>query len=180
MTLSQSLPQNLSRNLSQNLSRTGAGAGAGAQTTRAARASAVRRATRADIGHCAAMLDAWIRASDWVPALGSCDALEARLADGLDTHILWVAGDPVRAFLVLEPGSGEIVVLFSGEPGQGHARALLDRAKARCETLAIHHHLANVAAQTFCRAQGFVPVGEHTSWSESPGRALRMEWWRGA
>ena len=135
----------------------------------------IRRATADDAPACAAIINAWIDATDWMPRTIASDALEAILRDGLPRREAYVIGNPVAGYLSMDPEEAHIWGLYVATPGQGLGRALIDQAKMGRDFLQLNTHAANTRAQAFYTREGFRPAGP--PWPGSDGiDEITMEW----
>lgn len=136
----------------------------------------IREAAQSDMAGCAAVVNRWIDGTPWFVRVVSVDQVNAALDKALDTRRIWVVGDPVEAYLSLNPENGHIGALYCDRPGQGHGKALMDAAKDGRDFLSLNTHLANTRAQAFYRREGFKDAGEHAPEPPEILRELRMEW----
>ncbi|GFE63967.1 GNAT family N-acetyltransferase [Litoreibacter roseus] len=135
----------------------------------------IRRATADDAPACAAILNAWIDGTDWMPRTMSPDAIETGLRQGLPKREAYVVGDPVAGYLSLDPAENHIWGLYVGRSGQGLGKALLDRAKTGRSYLKLNSHAANEAAHRFYAREAFQPIG--APWQGSDGiPEVTFEW----
>lgn len=137
----------------------------------------IRKAVAEDAPACAAILNAWIDGTDWMPRMiAPADLVEA-LRQGLPMREAYVIGDPVAGYLSLDPAEAHIWGFYIGTPGQGLGRDLLDKAKEGRDFLKLNSHHANLRAHAFYRREGFVQVG--APWRGDDGiDEITMEWRR--
>ncbi|WP_231388640.1 GNAT family N-acetyltransferase [Pseudooceanicola algae] len=136
----------------------------------------IRRAQADDVVACAAVVDQWIEATDWMPRDASRDELETGIAAALPKREIWVAGDPVEAYLSLDPETLKIGGFYCAYPGRGVGRALMDRVKQGRDFLWLHTHAPNEAAQRFYHREGFVVTGSYLPTPPATLTEIRMEW----
>lgn len=136
-----------------------------------------RLASAGDVPGIAAVLNDWIDRTDWFPREHSPQALQEMIADALPERQIWVLGEPVEAYISLDPKVGRIGALYCSRTGQGCGKVLLDRAKRGRDRLWLHTNVPNQRAQAFYRREGFVQVGDVIA-PEPPKTVpeLRMEW----
>lgn len=138
-------------------------------------AETVRRAVAEDGPACAAIVDAWIEATPWMPRSIDRPTLERVLTDGLPKREAYVVGDPVAGYLSMDPDESHIWGLYVARPGAGMGKALLDRAKAGRTYLRLNSHAANANAHRFYAREGFTQTGP--AWDGSDGiPEITMEW----
>jgi GNAT superfamily N-acetyltransferase len=142
----------------------------------------VREATVSDLPGCAAVANAWIDATPWLPRVHSHDAIEAMFEPSLlDRRTIFVAEHEgaVAGYLSLSP-EGFVAALYLAPDarGQGIGKALMDRAKSRHpDGLELSVFEPNVDAQRFYAREGFAPVpdgGEAEIVDGVP--TLRLRW----
>ena len=137
----------------------------------------IRRAVAGDGPACAAIVDAWIDTTPWMPRGITRDKLEAVLTEGLPQREAWVIGDPVAGYLSMDPKESHIWGFYVARRGEGLGRCLLDHVKAGRDYLQLNTHAANEAAHRFYAREGFRKVG--APWVGSDGiDEIRMEWHR--
>lgn len=119
----------------------------------------IRPAVPGDAKTCAAIHHAWNEATSWMPKLHSLADVQRFYSEHLFVKTrVFVAGDPPRAFLSLNP-ENLITALYSAAPGQGLGKALLDHVKSLTRTLSLWTFAANVDAQRFYEREGFQATG---------------------
>jgi ribosomal protein S18 acetylase RimI-like enzyme len=138
----------------------------------------VRRATPEDVPAMAAVLNGWIDGTDWFPRVFAPEELEGFIRDAVPLREVWVAGDPVCAYLSCNAEAGQVVALYSSVTGQGVGKALMDKVKEGREALWLTTHVPNVAAQRFYRREGFHEVSRHMPEPSETVEEMRMEWAR--
>lgn len=135
----------------------------------------IRRAIAEDAAPCAAILNAWIDRTEWMPRTITINELEDALRKGLPLREAYVIGAPVQGYLSLDPAESHIWGLYVGAPGQGLGHALIEQAKAGRTYLRLNSHHANNRAHAFYRREGFAQVGE--PWRGDDGiDEITMEW----
>ena len=124
----------------------------------------IRPATPADAAACAAIFNAWVDATDWMPRVHPARDVERHYRE----HVLPVcevtvaeAGGTVVGFLALD-GEGFVAGLYLAPEarGRGVGAALVAAAKARRpEGLTLWTFAANEGARRFYAREGFREVG---------------------
>ena len=140
----------------------------------------IRAATQGDAAACAAIKNAWIDATPWMPRVHPADDVERHYRETvLPNRTVLIAEDGgVCGFLALDEAEREVTSLFVGEAvrGFGVGRSLLDEAKAICSDLVLWTFVANEGARRFYAREGFVEV-EQTEGDNEEGLAdLRLKW----
>jgi GNAT superfamily N-acetyltransferase len=112
---------------------------------------------------CAAILNAWIDATAWMPRVHARDDVDLHYREHVYAWCEVTVGEvggAVRGFLALGPhGRVHSLYLDAGARGQGLGTALVGAAKtARPEGLNLWTFLANEPARRFYARQGFVEV----------------------
>ncbi|MCA2010387.1 GNAT family N-acetyltransferase [Cereibacter sphaeroides] len=138
----------------------------------------IRRASDADVPAMAAVVNGWVDATGWMPRVHAPDVLEGHLRDALPTREIWVAGEPVEAYLSLDPVEGKIGGFYCARTGQGLGKALMDRAKEGRDRLYLHTHEANAGARRFYAREGFVETARLPAEPPENLPEIRMEWTR--
>jgi len=137
----------------------------------------IRKALASDAEASAAILNAWIDETPWMPRTIAPKTLVEILREGLPRRDAFVIGDPVAGYLSLEPETAHIWGLYVARKGEGLGKALMDRAKAGRDYLKLNSHAANTAAHRFYAREGFQQVG--SAWAGSDGiDEITMEWCR--
>ena len=140
----------------------------------------VRPATPEDAPACAAIVRAWIEATDWMPGGPSEAELEATMRAGFPIREAWVAEDAggrVLGYASLKGEEDHLVGLYVAEPGQGVGRALLDRAKEGRDRLTLNTHVPNRAAHRFYEREGFALLEDDLRGTDGVDERS-MEWRR--
>ena len=141
----------------------------------------VRRARPGEAGACAAILNAWIDGTAWMPRVHTAEDVRRHYREFVfRNRLIWVAGDPVVGYLALDEAEGAITSLYAAHPGQGVGRALLDRAKAARDRLWLWTFVANEAACRFYTREGFAEVERSDGDNEEGLPDIRFQWERGA
>jgi GNAT superfamily N-acetyltransferase len=127
------------------------------------RLPALRAARADDAAACAAVFNAWVDATDWMPRVHPADDVERHYRE----HVLAVcevtvaeAGGAVVGFLALD-GEGFVAGFYLAPEvrGRGLGTALLGEAKARRPGgLTLWTFVANEGARRFYAREGFVEV----------------------
>ena len=130
---------------------------------------------------CAAILNAWIDATPWMPRVHSPEAVERFVREVVFAmRRVWVAEDGGRpvGFLALDI-ENTITALYVTEEarGRGVGAALLERAKGEERRLELWTFQPNAGARRFYARQGFREVGRTGGDNEEgvPDAQLRWE-----
>lgn len=139
----------------------------------------LRRATAEDAPACAAIVHAWLSATDWMTGGPPVATLEAAMRDGFPIREAWVAeADGVIAgYLSLRAEGDHIMGLYTATPGKGVGRALIDRVKTGRDRLQLNSHAPNLAAHRFYEREGFVTIARDLPGDDGVPE-IRMEWRR--
>lgn len=145
------------------------------------------RIARAEPRHapaCAAILDAWIEETAWMPRLHSAEEIGAHVAGTVFAmRRAWVAleRDAPVGFLALD-AEGTITALYVARAvrGRGVGRTLLDEAKREERTLELWTFVPNVGARRFYAREGFVEVGGSEGDNEEGVPDVLLRWERRA
>ena len=137
----------------------------------------VRRATADDVPACAAVVNGWIDATDWLPRDFPPEDIERQIREALPDREIWVAGDPVAGYLSFDPSASRICGLYTSRPGEGLGKALMDRVKEGRDHIQLWTHAPNLAAQRFYAREGFAATGRVDAGSDGIAE-VRMEWRR--
>lgn len=142
----------------------------------------VREATVADLPGCAAVANAWIDATPWLPRVQSHDEIAAMFEPGLlERRRVFVArdgGDVLGYLSLAEDGFVAALYLAPDARGRGIGKQLMDCAKAHHpEGLELTVFEPNVDARRFYAREGFVPVpGGRDAETEEGVPTLRLRW----
>lgn len=123
----------------------------------------IRPATAADLAACAAIINDYIDATEWLPRIHSPEQLAAMFTPELiarRTVLVAETEDGVVGYLTMSTG-GQVPALYLSPQarGRGIGTAMLERAKALCPgglTLTVFE--PNHAARRFYEREGFVEV----------------------
>ena len=137
-----------------------------------------RRAVAEDMPACAAVINAWIDATDWMPRVFPAGEIEMMFHKGFPIREFWVLGDPVYAYASFNPETQQLVALYAGRTGEGAGKALMDAVKAGRDWLWLTTYEPNLAAQRFYAREGFVEVSRHDPEPPETVREIRLEWRR--
>ncbi|MEL6574006.1 MAG: GNAT family N-acetyltransferase [Pseudomonadota bacterium] len=137
----------------------------------------MRRANPNDAPACAAIVNDWIDAKDWLPRQHSPQAIEEMIRAGIPMREFWVVGDPIQGYLSFNTEVNQIMGLYTALPGNGVGKALMERVKEGRDWLQLWSHAANAKAHAFYRREGFVEVGNKESGVDGIPE-IRMEWHR--
>lgn len=137
----------------------------------------IRLATQEDAAVCARIVNDWVDRTDWMPRVISRETIEGYVSKAMSEREVFVIGDPVEGYLSLDPKTARIGALYLDNPGRGHGKALMDRAKEGRDYLQLWTHEPNAAAHRFYFREGFELV-ERNPKGEDNLPELRMEWRR--
>ena len=137
----------------------------------------IRRASSEDAAACAAIVNDWIDAKDWLSRQLSPQTLEEMIRAGIPAREFWVAGDPIQGILSFNKEVSQMLGLYTARPGHGVGKALMDRVREGRDWLQLWSHAANTKAHAFYRREGFVEVGRKESGVDGIPES-RMEWHR--
>ena len=116
---------------------------------------AIRPAVLEDAVATAAIKNAWIDDSDWLPRCQShAEILETHQANVIAKKEVYVIGDPVMGYLALNDDD-YVTSLFCDPKGQGLGKALLDHAKTLRTQLQLWSFVDNIRACRFYEREGF-------------------------
>ncbi|WP_460275235.1 GNAT family N-acetyltransferase [Celeribacter sp. ULVN23_4] len=140
----------------------------------------IREATRDDILDMAKIVVAWERETSWMPEGTSEDMIVGLMDEMFDSREMYVVTDAVsgqvEGYMSVDPMAQKLGAIYLQKTGQGHGKALIDRAKEGREFLWLQTHQPNVAAHRFYEREGFAITDELSP--EAPGEPAqyRMEW----
>ena len=137
----------------------------------------MRRASTEDAAACAAIVNNWIDATDWLPRGHTPEAIEEMIRAGIPLREFWVAGDPIQGYLSYNVEESQVMGLYAASPGDGVGKALMARVKDGRDWVQLWSHAANSRAHAFYRREGFVEVGQKDSGVDGIPE-IRMEWRR--
>jgi len=141
----------------------------------------VRAGVAADAAACAAINDAWIEATDWMPRIHSPDDVARHYREHVFATCRVLVAEragAVAGFLAVD-GEGFVAALFVAGParGQGVGAALVEAAKARRpEGLALWTFAANAGARRFYARMGFVEAGGTEGENDEGLRDVMLVW----
>ncbi len=141
----------------------------------------LRGGVAADAEPCAAIINAWVDATPWMPRVHSAEEVERRFrAQVMAVCRVCVAEvDGAVAGFVAVDGEGFVAGLFVAEAarGRGIGAALIEAAKAaRPEGLTLWTFVANTGARRFYAARGFVEAGGSDGENDEGLPDLRFDW----
>ena len=136
----------------------------------------IREATSADASEMAQIIFDWESATEWVPNTYSLKESEDFIREVMPARMMWVAGDPIKGYLLFDPKALRIGMLYCSERGAGVGKSLLDQVKKGRNFIWLTTQERNLAAQNFYKREGFVEVegGEVEASNSLP--EIRMEW----
>ncbi|MEM8570276.1 MAG: GNAT family N-acetyltransferase [Pseudomonadota bacterium] len=138
----------------------------------------IRAAQRGDLAACADIVNAWIDATDWMPRVHTPEVIAGFIRDAFGDREIWVAGDPVEAYLSVRPDVSQIGGLYCRHSGKGVGRALMDRAREVRDFVWLRTHAPNLRAQKFYLREGFVEVGRMMPDPPETVEEIQMDWRR--
>ncbi|MDA8586893.1 GNAT family N-acetyltransferase [Rhodobacteraceae bacterium] len=139
----------------------------------------VRLGRSEDASACAAILNAWIDGTEWMPRVHARSDVDRHYrAFVFQRRKVWVAGDPPEGFLALDDAAGVVTALYAQAPGRGVGKALLDQAKAGRNALSLWTFVANGRARQFYAREGFAEVEETVGDNEEGLPDVRLLWER--
>ena len=128
---------------------------------------------------CAAILNSWIDATDWMPRIHTPGSVRDFVADVVFAmRRVWVAEDrDVLGFLALDI-EGTITALYvaADRRGRGVGRALLDRAKAEERALELWTFRPNADARRFYGREGFREIHRTDGDNEEGVPDILLRW----
>ncbi|SFJ04101.1 Acetyltransferase (GNAT) domain-containing protein [Celeribacter neptunius] len=136
----------------------------------------IRSATRGDIPAMAAIVARWEAETDWNPAHASLEVIENALDEAFDLREIWVIGDPVEAYISVDPSREHIGGFYVGPKRQGYGKRLMDKVKEGRTHLTLNTHLPNADAQRFYAREGFTALEEQAATLDGMPDELKMEW----
>lgn len=136
----------------------------------------IRRAERRDVPGCAKVLNDWIDATEWMPRLHAPEAIEAMIDAAFDLREIWVAGDPVEAYVSFDVETAKVGGLYCARTGQGLGKTLLDKVRERRDYVWLTADEPNKKAQKFYAREGFVEVDRYMPEPPEMVRLVKLEW----
>lgn len=122
----------------------------------------IRPATPADAPACAAILNAWIDETPWMPRVHPHEDVERHYRDFVfqKRKVTVAEGDAPVGYLALDREEGFITSFFLKPEarGRGVGKRLLDDAKVGAEMLQLWTFVANEGARGFYEREGFAEV----------------------
>lgn len=137
-----------------------------------------RPAEKNDAKACAAILNDWIDARDWMPRVHShADVVDFYESFVFEKREVWVSGEPIEGFMALDLGNDVVTALYVAKPGHGIGKRLLDHAKTGREALELWTFVANEGARRFYAREGFQEIRQTDGDNEEglPDVLLRWE-----
>ncbi|MEM0935679.1 MAG: GNAT family N-acetyltransferase [Pseudomonadota bacterium] len=140
----------------------------------------IREGRAEDAAAAAAILNAWIDATPWMPRIHSpADVARHYRETVFAERSVLVAGDPIMGFLALDDGAACVTALYLSTPGQGIGKALLDRAKVGRARLELWTFLDNRRARRFYAREGFAEIQRTDGDNEEGLPDVLLRWERG-
>lgn len=141
----------------------------------------IRRADPTEANTCAAILNAWIDATPWMPRVHPVDDVERHYRETVFAkRDVWVFGRPLRGYISLDPEAQMIMALYAAEPGHGVGKALVDHAKTLHDRLELWTFVANTGARRFYAREGFAEVTRSEGDNEEGLPDILFRWERAA
>jgi len=142
----------------------------------------IRTGVGGDAAACAAIYDAWVGATEWMPRMHATEDVARHYREHVfatcDVLVAEREG-AVAGFLGMD-GEGFVSALFVAEAarGRGAGAALLDAAKAlRPEGLTLFTFEANAGARRFYARHGFVETGGTAGENDEELPDVMLVWW---
>lgn len=153
--------------------------GRGAAVT--AGALTIRDGTEADAVACAAILNAWIDATPWMPRVHTPEAVERHYGEFVlkERKTLIAEAERVVGFAALDMEERYVTALYVAEDarGRGLGAVLMNEAKALSPSeLNLWTHVANAEAQRFYLREGFAEVERTDGDNEENIPDIRYRW----
>ena len=142
---------------------------------------ALRNARSQDMAVCAAILNDWIDASDWMPRVHAHEDVVKHYQTEVATRrqtLVAVDGARVRGFLTMSK-DGFVTALFveQSSRNQGIGSMLLERAKRELSPeVNLYTFQANEQARAFYQRHGFTEINRTTGDNEENLPDILMEW----
>lgn len=139
----------------------------------------IRRGEPRDAGPCAAILNAWIDDTPWMPRVHPAEDVDRHYREFVfKAREVWVAGDPPAGYIALAPEDFEITSFCARHPGQGVGRDLLDHVKRSFDRLSLWTFMANSGARRFYAREGFREVERTEGDNEEKLPDVKFAWGR--
>ena len=123
---------------------------------------ALRPARPEEAAACAAIFNAWVDATAWMPRVHDADDVVRHYREHVFAHDAVTVAErrgKVVGFLALADGQVDALYLDEGARGQGVGAALVGAAKAASpDGLTLWTFVANEGARRFYRREGFVEL----------------------
>lgn len=140
----------------------------------------LRAGTVADAAACAAVFNAWVDATPWMPRVHPPEDVVRHYRDHVfpgTAVTVAVRGEAVVGFLALGAGEVEQLYVAAEARGGGIGTALLAAAKAASPGgLALWTFVANEGARRFYAGAGFVELGRTEGDNEEGLPDVRLAW----
>lgn len=141
----------------------------------------VRDGVAADAAACAAINNAWIDDTGWMPRVHPAEAVARHYREHVfaTCRMLVVEREGAIAGYLALDGEGYVAALYVAEAarGRGVGTALVEGAQAlRPEGLTLWTFVANAGARRFYARHGFVEAGRTTGENEEGLPDIRFEW----
>ncbi|MEO8531920.1 MAG: GNAT family N-acetyltransferase [Deltaproteobacteria bacterium] len=141
----------------------------------------IRPATPADLAACAAIINAYIDATDWLPRTSSREEIDAIFTPDLlikrKVMVAELDGKIVGYMSMGEDGFVPAIYLASEARGQGIGKQFIEFAKAAHPAeVRLDCFLPNVAAQRFYAREGFTEIEGERFTEEEGVLKMRLRW----
>jgi putative acetyltransferase len=150
------------------------------EAVREVAAPVIRPATVADLPGCAAIINDYIDATDWLPRVKARDEIAGFFTpELLEKRTVLVAemDGEVGAYASVAEGWLHAIYLAPAYRGEGVGKLLLDHVKQRFpRALELTVYEPNIAARRFYEREGFAEVSGAREDTEEGVPVLRMRW----
>ena len=136
----------------------------------------IRAGSAEDAAVCAAIKNAWIDETSWMPRVHAAEDVVRHYRDVVfKTRRVLVAGTPPEGYIALDD-AGFVTSLFVASKGKGIGKALLDHAKAQASMLKLWTFVANVGARRFYEREGFTEIDRSSGDNEEGLADVLLKW----
>ncbi|MEM7439722.1 MAG: GNAT family N-acetyltransferase [Pseudomonadota bacterium] len=136
----------------------------------------VRLGEAGDALACAAILNAWVDATDWMPRVHPPEDVEQHYSDFVfKKREVFVIGCPPTAYIALSDDNF-VTSLFCAKPGHGQGKRLLDHAKTLRPQIKLWTFVANTGARRFYEREGFAEAERSNGDNEEKLPDILFRW----